>query len=169
MSYTTNPQDPRLHRGVDTEVTPVHEVYLVLSEEERAKGFIRPLRRSYVHVGQPVPNTGTFVPLEEAVKNESDFTKEHFTRAKGYVGYIQYPESESPVAGRYIKQDEFVAFNNRHSHMGGCGTVTTMGVPLAETWARDIHFYGSTYCGGCRKHLPVGEFVWDGTNEVLGT
>jgi hypothetical protein len=24
-------------------------VYLVLSEEERAKGFVRPLRRSYVH------------------------------------------------------------------------------------------------------------------------
>lgn len=25
--------------------------YLVLSEEERSKGFVRPLRRSYIHVG----------------------------------------------------------------------------------------------------------------------
>lgn len=49
---TTDPSDPRIVRGShDTESTPQHEVYLVLSEEERAKGFVRPLRRSYVHVG----------------------------------------------------------------------------------------------------------------------
>ena len=48
---TSDPTDPRLGRGVDTEPGPQNEVYLVLSEEERAKGFVRPLRRSYVHVG----------------------------------------------------------------------------------------------------------------------
>lgn len=46
MSLTTDPTDPRLNKGEGQ-----HEVYLVLSEEERAKGFVRPLRRSYVHVG----------------------------------------------------------------------------------------------------------------------
>lgn len=46
---TTDPNDPALGRGVDTEVTPQHDKYLVLSEEERAKGFVRPLRRSYIH------------------------------------------------------------------------------------------------------------------------
>jgi len=46
---TTDPDDPRLGHGVDEEPIPQHEVYLVLSEEERAKGFVRPLRRSYVH------------------------------------------------------------------------------------------------------------------------
>ena len=51
MSLTSDPADPRLGRGVDTEPTAQHEVYLVLSEEERTKGFVRPLRRSYVHVG----------------------------------------------------------------------------------------------------------------------
>ncbi len=50
MGLTTDPHDPRLGHGVDTGPTPQHEVYLVLSEEERAKGFIRPLRRSYIHV-----------------------------------------------------------------------------------------------------------------------
>lgn len=49
MSITTDPNDPRLKRGSDQEQTEQHEVYLVLSEEERAKGFIRPVRKEYVH------------------------------------------------------------------------------------------------------------------------
>ena len=53
-----------------------------------------------------------------------------------------------------------------------CGTVTTMGVAIAETYARDPEFYGGTYCVGCRNHFPVGEkgeFVWDGTDQKVGT
>ena len=49
MSLTTDPKDPRLGRGIDEKPIPQHEVYLVLSDEERAKGFVRPLRTSYVH------------------------------------------------------------------------------------------------------------------------
>lgn len=49
MSLTTDPKDPRLGHGADTSPVPQQDVYLVLSEEERAKGFIRPLRRSYRH------------------------------------------------------------------------------------------------------------------------
>lgn len=78
--------------------------YVVLAEEERAKGFVRPVRRSYVHLK--------------------------------------------------------------------CGVVTTMGQTLAETYARDPTFYGGTFCAHCREHFPVGpdgEFVWDGTNEKVGT
>jgi len=47
--HTTDPTDPRLGHGVDVEPTPQHDVYVVLSEEERAKGFVRPLRRAYTH------------------------------------------------------------------------------------------------------------------------
>lgn len=78
--------------------------YVVLSEDERAKGFQRPVRRSYVHLK--------------------------------------------------------------------CGTVTTMGQSLAETYARDPKFYSGTFCCACRAHFPVGEngeFVWDGTDEKVGT
>lgn len=78
--------------------------YVVLSEEERAKGFVRPVRRSYVHEK--------------------------------------------------------------------CGGVTTMGLALAETYARDPNFYSGTFCHGCGTHFPVGpdgEFVWDGTDEKVGT
>ncbi len=78
--------------------------YVVLSEEERAKGFVRPVRRSYVHEK--------------------------------------------------------------------CGVVTTMGQVLAETYARDPHFYNGTFCCGCSAHFPVGEdgeFLWDGTSEKVGS
>lgn len=46
---TTDPTDPDLTHGVDP--TPVAQApaYLVLSEEELAKGYVRPLRRTYIH------------------------------------------------------------------------------------------------------------------------
>mgnify|MGYP003384370811 CR=1 FL=1 len=78
--------------------------YVVLADEERLKGFIRPVRQSYKHLK--------------------------------------------------------------------CGVVTTMGLTLAETYARDPWFYSGTFCCGCGTHFPVGddgEFVWDGTDEKVGT
>ena len=49
MSLTTDPNDPRLGHGKDEEPGPQNEVYLILSEEERAKGFVRPVRSVYLH------------------------------------------------------------------------------------------------------------------------
>lgn len=80
------------------------KAYVVLSDEERAKGFVRPVRRSYVH--------------------------------------------------------------------DKCGTLTTMGQSIAETYARDPYFYGGTFCCGCCAHFPVGEngeFTWDKSAEKVGT
>lgn len=91
------------HREIDPR-TGMQKGYVVLSEAERAKGFVRPVRRSY-----------------------------------------------------------------RHEK---CGGVTTMHQSLAETYARQPNFYGGTFCAICRTHFPVGpkgEFVWDGTNEKVGT
>lgn len=101
MNYTTDKNNPNLGKGIDENPIPQHDVYLILSDEERAKGFVRPVRKSYIH------------------------TK--------------------------------------------CGVVTTMDLPLAETYARDPKFYGATYCCGCQKHLAVDEFLWDGTNEKVGS
>lgn len=78
--------------------------YVVLADEERAKGFVRPVRRSYKHLT--------------------------------------------------------------------CGGVTTMGLTLAETYARDPSFYSGTFCATCGTHFPIGpagDFVWDGTAEKVGT
>lgn len=65
---------------------------------------------------------------------------------------------------------------DRYQHLT-CHTVTTMGRSIAETYAIDPRFYGSTFCVGCGTYRPVGahgEFVWvdvEGriTNEKVGT
>lgn len=50
-----------------------------------------------------------------------------------------------------------------------CGANTTMGLALAETYARDPKFYGGTFCCACKAHFPVDEFVWAGTIEAVGS
>jgi hypothetical protein len=49
VSLTTDPEDPRLGHGSDTTPAAQNAVYLILSDEERRKGFVRPVRRSYRH------------------------------------------------------------------------------------------------------------------------
>lgn len=147
MPVTTDPNDPRLVHSLDTEPRPQAEVYLVLSEEERAKGFVRPLRRAYKHIGPSAQ-----YPLLDL----TDEKKAEFARF-GYVKFEKYPESESPKMGRYWTQAEL--------DNAGCSAVTIMSPEIAETYARDPHFYGATYCMHCQMHKPVSEFVWldDGT------
>lgn len=48
-SLTTDPTDPELGHGADTAPVPQNKKYLVLSEAERKKGFIRPYRDAYMH------------------------------------------------------------------------------------------------------------------------
>lgn len=127
-----------------------NKAYLVLSEEERAKGFVRPVRRSYVHTGEKPAN-----PLR-------DLTHEEQTRLAGlqYVKYEAYPPNGSATVGRFWTEKQL---------KGGCGQVTTMPLAIAETYARDPKFYGSTFCCGCKCHLPVAEFTWDKTTEAVGS
>lgn len=49
MALTTDPHDKDLGRGVDTKKVSQNEKYLVLSDEEIKKGFIRPVRTKYIH------------------------------------------------------------------------------------------------------------------------
>lgn len=50
-----------------------------------------------------------------------------------------------------------------------CGTHTKMGRAIAETYAIDPKTYTHTFCLKCRDHLPVAEFTWEGTEEVVGS
>ena len=146
MSLTTDPNDPALH---SVKADGQNEKYLVLSEEERAKGFVRPVRRAYKHVGiRPLYPTR---PLTEEEKKGPDV---------GYVCFEPYPPSESAVVGRFWTKNQLES---------GCGTVTTMGQALAETYARDPKFYGATFCCYCGKHFPVEEFVWDEDGSKVGS
>lgn len=127
-----------------------HKDYVVLSEAERAKGFIRPVRRSYVHTGiRPQ------YPLRDLTPQEIELHKD-----EGWIKYEEYPKDGRSALGRYWSQKELTS---------GCGTLTTMGTALAETYARDPHFYGSTFCMGCGTHIDVKEFTWDGTAEKVGS
>ncbi len=87
MGLTTDRDDPNLKT---IRADGQQQSYLVLSEDERAKGFVRPVCESYKHLA--------------------------------------------------------------------CGSVTTMGRALAETYARDPKFYGGTFCCACRDHFRLRGF-----------
>lgn len=123
--------------------------YLVLSSHERAKGFVRPVRRCYVHVGVRPKH-----PLRDLTEEE----KERF--GDTYVKFEHNPESDHPGVGRFWTEQQLNS---------GCGALTTMSLPIAETYARDPKFYGATFCTGCGVHHPVGEFVWDGSDDRVGS
>lgn len=132
-----------------------HGAYFILTEAERAKGFVRPVRDAYIHVGKRPK-----YPLRDLTADEHERFKPY-----GYVKYEAYPESELPVAG---------AFWTAKDLAGGCGATTTMSRALAETWARDVTYYGSTFCCRCRAHFPVAEFIWElnarqETREIVGS
>ena len=125
MGITDDPTHPGLRiTGPDG----LQDAYLVLSEEERAKGFVRPLRRAYVHVGLTPPLRLRDLTTEEQVRYAGH----------GYVKFEPYPDSEAPVLGRFWTQDRL--------DRRGCGAETRMGLALCETYARDPAFYGSTFC-----------------------
>lgn len=142
------------HKDINPE-TGQQKGYVVLSAAERAKGFVRPVRDSYRHVGIPAPR----YPLRDLTAEETVRYQKY-----GYVKFETYP-GDGGVTGRYWTQEHLDKI------LKGCGGITTMGRSLAETYARDPSYYGGTFCSTCRTHLPVGEhgeFVWlDG--ERVGT
>lgn len=149
---TTDPADPRLGHGQDNKPVPQQEAYLILSEEERAKGFVRPVRRSYKHVGAPGPKYSL-----------SDLTDEQKALwGDEYAKFEAYPEGSNAI-GKFWTQAQLDNIRK------GCGTVTTMGDAFAETYAREPRFYGATYCVVCSMHKPVNEFIWIDDGTEVGT
>ncbi len=98
---TTSGEPVAKVRAEQVNDTGQHKGYVVLCEDERKKGFVRPYRDAYKHLS--------------------------------------------------------------------CGSVTTMGRALSETYARDPKFYNATFCVNCNKHLPLTEFVWTADGEQVGS
>lgn len=164
MSLTNDPNDPRLGHGSDDTPAPQNETYLVLSPEERAKGFLRPLRRSYIHNGRDLtPN-----PLRDLTPDEQD----RYPLAT--YGYLKaevlgtYPCDDPACEATEHERLRFWTQKDFNS-LTGCGATTTMGLELCETYARDPKFYGATYCVGCSMHRPVAEFVWAEDGQRVGS
>lgn len=135
--------------------TGQHKAYYILTEEERKKGFVRPVRRTYLHVGIAGPQ----FPLRDLTEDEHKSYDQY-----GYVQFEEYPPGHKPSSlGRYWTQKQLDAIDK------GCQTSTNMGQSIAETYARDPSFYGSTFCCSCGDHFPVGvdgEFVWEDGSRV---
>jgi hypothetical protein len=85
---TDDPNDPELTHGVDSEPVPQAPAYLVLSEAERAKGYVRPVRRSYVH-----EDCGTETTMSAALA-------ETYARQPTFYGatYCMFCKKHLPVA-----------------------------------------------------------------------
>ncbi len=129
----------------------------VLSPAERASGYVRPVRDSYKHVGRPGPKHR----LRDLTDDERALWSD-----SGFVKFEEYPESERPTTGRFWTQPELDSINK------GCGTITNMPRSIAETYAKQPGFYGSTFCCGCSDYIRVGrngEFVWLDDGTRVGT
>jgi|SRR5580698_5955252 hypothetical protein len=133
--------------------------HIVLPEEERAKGYVRPLRVEYRHVGIAGPRH----PLV-------DLSPEDLERFRkiGYVKFEPYPNdgSHGSALGRYWTQGQLDSIDK------GCKTTTRMPAACAETYARQPGFYGKTFCCACGDYFPVredGEFIWLDDGTRVGT
>lgn len=150
MSITSDPEDPRLVRGFDSKPVPQASAYLVLSDEERAKGFVRPVRTSYKHVGaRPTHTTRELTPEEKARHPNAKFAI-----------FEAYPGEAGETNGRFWTSDQLSS---------GCNEITHLNIHIAETYARDPKFYAGTYCVGCRMHLSVEEFAWVPDGSKVGS
>jgi len=153
MSLTTDKNDPNLNK---IKSSGQQESYLILSDEERAKGFVRPVRTAYVH-------TGIKIIGEISILSKKD--KERYKKWN-YYAYEEYPVTESPLVGRHMTEADYNTIKN--GHYKGCNTTTTMARELAETIARDPKFYGATFCIHCKTHKSMEEFQWkDGS--IMGS
>jgi len=163
MSLTTDPKDPCLNtpKGEGKQ----NECYLILSEEEREKGFVRPYRNRYIHVGKDIKShwKGIHRMLKE------DEVKEFIDKKYVAVMTVLTNPDGSFMGGAYVTQEELDTWK-KGERIGGCGGKTIMTREIAETYAREPGFYGSTWCMNCQEHIHVGEFIWDdGSNETVGS
>lgn len=90
--------------------------------------------------GSPVPEDESHKELKDNGQQKDYVVLSAAERAKGFVR----------------------PFRDAYRHLK-CGKITTMSRAIAETYAREPHFYTGTFCTTCAAHFPVGEdgeFVW---------
>lgn len=103
---------------------------------------------------QPKLCTTTGESVEKVRAEQTEPTGQH----KGYV--VLCPDER---AKGFVRP-----YRDSYKH-ATCGAVTTMGLALSETYARNPQFYSATFCVHCNRHLPVAEFVWMVDGEQVGS
>ena len=87
--------------------------------------------------GEPVPEDGSHLELGPNGQQKAYVVLTPEERAKGFV---------KPVRHSYIHDT--------------CGSLTSMGNALSETYARNPYFYSGTFCCWCGTHFPLSQFHW---------
>lgn len=95
----------------------------------------------------------TFDPTDVRLKKSNDTEPTDMAEA-----YLVLDEDERKKAFTRPYRDTYL-----HT---SCGAMTKMGYQIAETMARDPHFYGGTYCTQCHMHRPLSEFTWEDGSKV---
>ena len=92
MSLTRDPNDPCLNEG--SKETGQNECYLVLSKEEIAKGFVRPVRYSYIHDKCGVETTMGLSLCETYARNRKFYGATYCTSCQKHlpVGEFKWKE-----------------------------------------------------------------------------
>jgi hypothetical protein len=133
--------------------------YVVLSAEERAKGFVKSVRNKYLHVGAP--------PLPDGARDLTEAERKSWVNDSDKDPFEKYaphpPEKGGPALGKFFTRSQVARAGKR------CGSVTTMGQSIAETYARNPSFYGATFCCACGAHFPLNEFTWEPDGEPMDT
>jgi hypothetical protein len=106
MSTTDDPQDPRLTRGADPEGArvPQANTYLVLSAEERAKGFVRPVRDAYEHTACRTVTTMSRDIAETYARNPGFYGATYCVNCQRHVPvaecvWLERDNTPGPVVG----------------------------------------------------------------------
>lgn len=130
MSLTTDPNNPCL-RKIETEgpFKGQQKCYLVLSAEERQKGFVRPVRTKYVHVACGAV-TVMGLALSETYARDPKFYSgtfcchcgDHFglTAPDGKPAFLWEPDGD-PVGSTVEEAEAFFAERDRREavkHLG---------------------------------------------------
>lgn len=107
---TSDRNDPRLTHGVNDEPVEQAEAYLVLSDEELAKGFVRPVRTKYVHaqeLGGCGAVTSMSLAIAETYARQPDFYGATYCvgcqrhRPVGENGEFVWDGDYDPITGIY--------------------------------------------------------------------
>lgn len=115
------------------------------AEEERRRATTPPVDRTKLC-------TTSGESVEDVRRNQTEKTGQH-------KSYIVLCDEE------HARKGSCVPYRDTYKHLT-CGTTTTMGRKIAETYARDPEFYGETFCVNCNAHFRLSEFVWLDGSQV---
>lgn len=119
----TDPNDPRLTHGEDKEPVPQAEAYLVLSGEEIAKGFVRPVRKSYWHAKCGTVTTMSSALAETYARSPKFYSATycvgcHMHLAVGEQGDFYWTVMEDHYCDPALKLSEYVQHMMTHDKVG---------------------------------------------------